>query len=112
MDVISKVAKKIEEFNERVLRDEGMRKDLHGIERRINLVLGNQTWSFELKECRITLPREGGFPSPDIEIITDIRTLERVLDRETSSMRAIFIDKTLKIKAPLDDLIRLKRLLD
>lgn len=101
--------KAVTRFNELAKTDEKLRKELAGVERKILLDLKDGTmYNINLKDYHIDGVKEGSVDSPDITIIADRITLEKLFKKEMGPMKAIALHK-LKVKASIEDLLRLRK---
>lgn len=100
---------KVRDFNERAETDEKMAKELDGVTRRILIDLGDQTMYLLLDEQRIKVV--DGFDEADIRITSTVDVIGGVFTGDISPMRAMLLDRTLKVDASLEDKLRLQKLL-
>jgi putative sterol carrier protein len=100
----------IERFNRKVEKDDGMREELKDMEKTIQVVGGERRYHMTLRECRIEGLTEGEVESPDLVISADAETLRGVLEGRIPPFKAIATGK-LRIKASIEDAIRLRKLL-
>lgn len=100
----------IRRFNERVKADGNLRADLEGLDKWIRVVTDKQQFHMRLSEFSIGELREGDLPAADVTISADEETLKGLLNRSLSPFRALAKGK-LKIKASLEDTLRLRKLL-
>ncbi|HEY5538220.1 MAG TPA: SCP2 sterol-binding domain-containing protein [Thermoplasmata archaeon] len=100
----------IAKFNAKVQTDGKLRDELEGIERKVLVDLKDgPKFSFVLKDKQIGPVSEGSIDAPDVTIQSDASTLTALLKREMGPMKAYATQK-LKIKASLDDVLRLRKL--
>lgn len=100
----------IRRFNSRVEKDDSMREELQGLEKTIQVVAGDYRFHMTLRECRIGSLAEGEVEYPDLLISSDEETLRGVLERRIPPFKALATGK-LRIKASIEDALRLRRLL-
>ncbi len=100
----------IARFNAKVESDGALREELEGLERRIQIVAGKLRFHMSLRDGRITDLEEGEADSADLSIMAEEETLRGVLERRIAPFKAIATGK-LKIKASLEDALRLRKLL-
>ncbi len=100
----------IERFNKRVEGDSRLRSELEGLERTIQISTGKSSFYLNLKDCRIDGPEEGETQGAEVTIHADEDTLKGVLTGEIPPFKAMALRK-LKIKASMEDAIRLRKLL-
>lgn len=99
----------IRKFNAKAQTDEKLRRELEGVERKVFVDLKDgPKYHFVLKHMEIGAVGEGPIDSPDITILSDTATLTAVLRKEMGPMKAYATQK-LKLKASLDDLLRLRK---
>lgn len=99
----------VEKFNEKARTDAKLQKELEGVERTVLVDLKDgPKYNFVLKDTRIGDVAEGAVESPDITIISDTTTMTALLKKEMGPMKAYATQK-LKIKASLEDVIRLRK---
>ena len=110
MGMIEIIQQKVAEFNEKVSMDEKMSKDLGGVTKNILIDLGEQRIFLELKDNGIAMVDELG--DIDVTIVTTPDVLSGIFNKEISPMRALVIDRTLKVEASLEDKLRLRKLLE
>ena len=100
--------KAIKDFNAKVDSDEKLSKELEGVERSIAVKLNDEgKYHFNLKDSHAS-PLEDGDADADIEILTDKDTFLALFRKEIGPMKAI-ATKKLKIKASLQDMIRIRK---
>jgi len=100
----------IRKFNDKAREDEKLKKDLEGVERRIQVEIeGGKRYHFILRNQQISDLGEGEIDSPNVRIVSDEATLTGLLKGEISPMKAL-ATKKVRIKASLEDLFRLRRL--
>lgn len=99
----------VQRFNERAERDEKLRRELEGIERKVLVDLKDgPKYHFVLKDKQIGPVGDGAIDAPDVTILSDSATLGAVLRKEMGPMKAYATQK-LKVKASLDDVLRLRK---
>lgn len=100
----------IDRFNRRVEGDSRLRSELEGLERTIQVSTGRSSFYMSLKDCRIDGPEEGESQGAEVAIRADEDTLKGVLKGEIPVFKAMAMRK-LKIKASMEDAVRLRKLL-
>ena len=96
--------KKIDQFNEKAA------SDLKGVTRSVLIEISDgPCYTFMLDNARISDFKEGTLDNPDVRIISDTATLKGIIRGEIGPMKA-FVTKKLKFKAPIEDLLRLRKL--
>ena len=99
----------VAKFNTRARTDEKLQKELDGIERKVLLDLKDGTkYHFVLKDRQIGAVVDGPIEAPDVTITSDAATLAALLKKEMGPMKAYATQK-LKIKASLEDVLRLRK---
>jgi len=99
----------VRKFNERAGSDAKLTKELEGVVRTVLVDLKDGSkYHFTLKDQRIGPVAEGPADQPDITILSDAVTLTALLKKEMGPMKAYATQK-LKIKASLEDVIRLRK---
>lgn len=99
----------VQKFNEKARTDEKLRRELEGVERKVLIDLKDGTrFHFVLKDREIGGVGDGPIDAPDITILSDAATLTALLRREMGPMKAYATQK-LKIKASLEDVLRLRK---
>jgi len=100
----------VQKFNAKAQSDAKLQSELEGIERKVVIQCKDgPVFSFLLKDRQIGPVNDGALESPDVTIISDTATLTALLRKEMGPMKAYATQK-LKIKASLDDVLRLRKL--
>ncbi|HKZ64678.1 MAG TPA: SCP2 sterol-binding domain-containing protein [Thermoplasmata archaeon] len=100
----------VQKFNARAETDEKLQRELEGVERTVLVDLRDGSkFHFVLKDKRIGPVGEGPVEAPDVTILSDAATLTALLRKEMGPMKAYATQK-LKIKASLEDVLRLRKL--
>jgi len=110
LDMVEIIQQKVAEFNEKVTADEKMSKDLGGVTKNILIDLGGERIFLELKDNAIGIVDDLG--DIDMTIVTTPEVLSGIINKDISPMRALLIDRTLKVEASLEDKLRLRKLLE
>ena len=106
-----KLQQMIDKFNERIEKDEKMKKNLEGINRKIMLVIKDgETYNFELKDLKLSPLAKGEIDDADVVITTDTETMTGLLDGTIKPMKA-YATKKISFKASVRDMLLLKKLL-
>jgi|GEM_PF-393476 putative sterol carrier protein len=101
----------VERFNRHARQNPGVREELRGKNRVIQLDLTNgETYHFELRDGELTFPRTGNGRAPDVRILTDLSTFEGLVRKEIGPIKAMFSGR-LRVEATLEDKILLRRLI-
>lgn len=99
----------IDRFHERVEKDPGLRKELQGIKKRVNVDLGAENYHFLLDEAHIHDFQEGLLSTADITLISDPQTVEDLYTGKMKIMKAYALRK-IRVKGSLEDVMRLRAL--
>jgi len=103
------IERAVAKFNARVQADEKLQQELEGVERTVLLDLKDGTkFHFQLKDQKIGPVAEGPVEAPDVTILSDPSALTALLNKEMGPMKAYATGK-LKIKASLEDVLRLRK---
>jgi putative sterol carrier protein len=103
--------KAAQRFNERACTDEALHKELTGMSRMVLVDLGTEKYNFELRECSVPSINDGVPDSPpDITIVSDPETLQKIVSGEMKVMKAWALKKV-RIRGSLDDVLRLRKFL-
>ncbi len=108
LDILNGMIKK---FNERIQTDEKLQAEMEGIERKIQIEISDGPKYYTiLKDKRADELKEGEVDNPDIIITSDEATLRGLINKEISPIKAFLVTKQLKVKASLEDKLRLRKL--
>jgi len=100
----------IARFNKKVTEDEKLRNELRNMTRKIEVKMKDgESYNFLLEDQQLKNFSKGELSEPDISIISDTKSFEALVKREIGPMRALATGKV-KIKAPLEDMLRLRKL--
>lgn len=100
----------IGKFNERAESDEKLRKELEGVNRRIQIeVTDGKNFNFVLENIRISDFVEGDMDSPDITIVSDTETIHGLFNGEIGPMKAL-ATKKLRVQGSLSDMLKIRKL--
>lgn len=99
----------MERFNRKTSRDEKLKEELMGIEKRINLDLGDEHFCFILNDGEAHSLQKGMFNEPDVTITSDPVTLTGLIEKTIRPMRA-YAQKKFQVKGKLEDLLHLRKL--
>lgn len=100
----------IEKFNAKAATDPSLQKELEGMERTIQITTDRSSYHMTLREGRITALEDGEAEAPELNIVADEETLQGVLEGRIPTFKAMATGK-LKVKASLEDALRLRKLL-
>jgi putative sterol carrier protein len=99
----------IQKFNERAQSDAKLEAELEGIERKVLIdCKDGPKFHFVLKDKRLGPLADGPIDAPDVTILSDSATLSALLKKEMGPMKAYATQK-LKVKASLEDVLRLRK---
>ena len=99
----------VSKFNRKTANDEKLLEELQGIEKRINLDLGEESYCFILDNGQAHSLQFGMFNEADVEISTDPMTITGLIEKTIRPMRA-FAQKKFRVKGKLEDLLHLRKL--
>ncbi len=100
---------KIDKFNKKAATDEKLAKELEGVVRKVQFDIGDDVvYKCILQNSRINDLQVGSFDDPDMRVVSDMDTLTLVLKGEMSPMKA-WATKKIRIKASIDDMLRLRK---
>jgi putative sterol carrier protein len=99
----------ISKFNERARTDQKLHAELDGVVRKVLVdCKDGPKFNFLLKDRQIGPLAEGPVETPDVTILSDSTTLTALLKKEMGPMKAYATQK-LKVKASLEDVLRLRK---
>lgn len=99
----------VNRFNRKTANDEKLLEELQGIEKRINLDLGEESYCFILDNGRAHSLQKGMFNEADVIISTDPVTIIGLIEKTIRPMRA-YAQKKFQVKGKLEDLLHLRKL--
>lgn len=99
----------VNRFNRKTANDEKLLEELQGIEKRINLDLGEESYCFILDNGRAHSLQQGMFNEADVVISTDPVTILGLIEKTIRPMRA-YAQKKFQVKGKLEDLLHLRKL--
>jgi len=100
----------ISKFNEKIQTDEKLQKDLQGYERTILIdITDGSSYFTTLKDNHVDPFKEGTLDDADIIITSDEATMRGLINKEIDPIKAFLITKQLKVKASLEDKLRLRK---
>ena len=101
----------IRKFNERIKTDEKLQAEMEGIVRIIQIeITDGPKYYTIIKNKHADDLKEGIMENPDIVITSDEATMTGLINKEISPIKAFLVTKQLKIKASLEDKLRLRKL--
>lgn len=110
MEIERLLQETIERFNARVRGDPRLQGELEGIERTVVVRLSDgPAYTFRIERGEISGLAEGDIEGADVLIESDAGTVAALLKKEMGPMKALALRK-LRIKADIEDLVRLRRL--
>jgi len=104
------IEKVVARFNERARKDPELSNELAGFKKKVLIDLGTEKFNFTLMDKCIDCVNEGSIPDPDITLITDPDTLEKLINGEMKAMKAWALKKV-RLKGSLDDVLRFRKFL-
>lgn len=112
MCIEEKINSMVERFNRRVEKDENLRSYVGDLERRIAIHINDAdiTYVTDLHEGRLAHVKRGEKDGADIILTTDKATMLGLLDGTIKPMKAYALKK-FKLKASLQDILLMKKLL-
>jgi len=99
----------VDKFNRKTAKDEELRTELEGIEKRVNLDLGEESYRFVLADAKAGSLEMGLFEEADVTITSDPDTMMSLMEKTLRPMRA-FAQKRFTVKGKLEDLFHLRKL--
>jgi putative sterol carrier protein len=99
----------IDKFNQKADSDPKLRKELEGVEKRVNVDLESEKYQFQMKDCHAGNFKEGLQENADITILSDPQTVEDLINGKMKVMKA-WATKKIRIKGSLEDVMRLRKL--
>lgn len=99
----------VNRFNEKVDKDEKLRKELEGMDKRVMIDLESEKYYFHLYDQKIQDFQPGSISNPDITLLSDPETLEGIIEGKIKPMKAFALRKV-RVKGDLDDILRLRKL--
>ncbi|MFQ5919787.1 MAG: SCP2 sterol-binding domain-containing protein [Thermoplasmata archaeon] len=97
-------------FNRRVETDPRLQEEASGVERTIQLVTDQGAYHMALQDGRIGGLEEGPMDGADVTITVDEATFQGLVEGTVAPFKAMATGK-LKLKASLEDALRLRKLL-
>jgi len=98
----------IQTFEAKVAKDENLQKELEGIDKKVNVDLGTETYSFVLADKKVLDFKEGLLPSADITITSDPQTVTDLYSGKMKIMKAWALKKV-RIKGSIEDVLKLRK---
>jgi len=108
MSIKQSIQELIDRFNVKVDEDEGLRHELKGLRKRVQIDLCQEKYYFVLDDCKVHSFSEGSIDSPDVVIVSDPATMEGLISRRIRPMKALAMRK-LKLRGDIEDLIKLRK---
>lgn len=100
----------VDKFNKRAKEDEKLRKDIMGLERKIQIVFSDDgTYNFILKDAQVK-KSDDKFEKPDIIVTISTEVFNSILNKETDVLSA-YITRKFTVKASLSDKLLISELL-
>ncbi len=99
----------VNKFNEKVEKDDKLRSELKGVDRKVLIDLESEKYNFRLQNEKVSDLQTGEISDPDITILSDPVTIEGLISGKIKPMKALALRK-LKLKGSIDDMLRLRNL--
>ncbi|HII99958.1 MAG: hypothetical protein PWQ88_989 [Candidatus Methanomethylophilaceae archaeon] len=96
-------------FNNKIGKDERLHSELLGINKVINLDLGEEAYSFKLENGEAHSLTPGLIDNADVTISSDPETLRGLIERKIRPMKA-YAQRKFRIKGEIEDLLKLRKL--
>ena len=109
MSVEPKILRMIEKFEHRVERDEHAREKVMPVDKTVNIDLGEEKYSFRVKDAAIHDYKTELLESADVTVITTPEYLTQLVDGDLRPMKA-YVTKRVQIKGKIQDILHLKSL--
>ena len=109
-DAMELILGKVETFNGRVAEDAKMAANLEGVHKIILVDLEGEKVLLELKDKKLTVIEAA--ETIDVTVTTTADVLLGIVNKTLSPMRALLVDKTLKVEGSLEDKLRLRKLFE
>jgi len=99
----------ISKFNDKVDKDEKLRKEIEGMDKRVLIDLECEKYNFHMHDQKINDFREGSMENPDITLISDPETIAGIIEGKVKPMKAFALRKV-RVKGDIEDILRLRKL--
>ena len=109
MTVEPQIQDLINKFNNKVEKDEKLRNELKGVDRKVLIDLESEKYNFRLHDEKVDGFAAGEITDPDITILSDPATMEGLISGKIKPMKAVALRK-LRLKGNIDDMLRLRNL--
>lgn len=100
----------IGKFERRMAKDEGAKEKVKDIVKSINIDLGEESYSFNLRDAAIQDFKKEMTEKADITLITTPENLHALVEGELRPMRA-YVTRKIIVKGHIEDILHLKNLL-
>ena len=108
MSMEPEIQRLIDKFRAKVASDENVKKEIAHLDKTFNIDLGEESYSFHLKDSEISDFKPELLGEADVTLITTPESLQGLIDGTLRPMRA-YVTKKIKIKGKIDDLMFLKK---
>jgi putative sterol carrier protein len=108
MSVRSELEETVKRFNAKVQADPSFKREVQGMNRKVNVDLGEERYHFILSGERIEGVVDGLLPDPDMTICTDVVTFHQLYTGEMKPMKAWALKKV-RVKGSLEDVLKLRK---
>jgi putative sterol carrier protein len=109
MTVEPQLQELVRKFNEKVEKDDKLRTELKGVDRKVLIDLESEKYNFRLQDAKVDQLHPGVIDDPDITILSDPVTMDGLISGKIKPMKALALRK-LRLKGNIDDMLRLKDL--
>ncbi len=111
MSLEEQLKKMVDKFNDSVEKDENLRDYIKDMDRTIRIdITDGDTYLLKLHDCNMTFADEMEGDDVDIKVTASDSTMAGLIDGSVKPMKA-YATKKLKIKASLQDLMLMRKLL-
>lgn len=109
MTVEPMILRMIEKFEHRVERDENVREKVMPVNKTVNIDLGEEKYSFRVKDAAVHDYKTELLESADITVTTTPEYLTQLVEGDLRPMKA-YVTKRVQIKGKIQDIWHLKSL--
>lgn len=99
----------VSKFNDKIEKDDKLRGELKGMDRKVLIDLDSEKYSFHLHDEKVNDFKPGAIESPDITLISDPETMDGLISGKIKPMKALALRK-LRLKGNIEDMLRLRNL--
>lgn len=109
MTVEPMIKRMFEKFEHRIAKDENAREKVLPVDKTVNVDLGEEHYSFHVKDASIQDYRTELLENADITITTTPEYLTQLVEGDLRPMKA-YVTKRVQIKGKIQDILHLKSL--